>query len=88
MDYDVLLELTTDLGYRLAMNGAETFRVEESIRRILSAYGLESEVFAIPNCLQSKREIRFFLQNEKITYVYETDELHRILQIYEVMYLK
>ena len=51
MDYDVLLELTTDLGYRLAMNGAETFRVEESVRRILSAYGIESEVFAIPNCL-------------------------------------
>lgn len=51
MDYDILLELTTDLGYRLAMNGAETFRVEESVRRILSAYGIESEVFAIPNCL-------------------------------------
>ena len=51
MDYDVLLELTADLGYRLAMNGAETFRIEESIRRILAAYGMESEVFAIPNCL-------------------------------------
>ena len=43
MDYNTLLELTTDLGYRLAMNGAETFRIEESIRRILSAYGIESE---------------------------------------------
>ena len=51
MDYDLLLELTTDLGYRLAMNGAETYRIEESIRRILSAYGIDSEVFAIPNCL-------------------------------------
>ena len=51
MNYDVLLELATDLGYRLAMNGAETFRIEESIRRILGAYGIESEVFAIPNCL-------------------------------------
>ena len=51
MDYNTLLELTTDLGYRLAMNGAETFRIEESIRRILAAYGIESEVFAIPNCL-------------------------------------
>lgn len=51
MDYNTLLELATDLGYRLAMNGAETFRIEESIRRILGAYGLDSEVFAIPNCL-------------------------------------
>ena len=51
MDYNILLELTADLGYRLAMNGAETFRIEESVRRILHAYGIESEVFAIPNCL-------------------------------------
>ena len=51
MDYNILLEMTADLGYRLAMNGAETFRIEESVRRILSAYGIESEVFAIPNCL-------------------------------------
>ncbi len=51
MDYNTLLELAVDLGYRLAMNGAETFRIEESIRRVLAAYGIESEVFAIPNCL-------------------------------------
>jgi len=51
MDYNTLLELTADLGYRLAMSGAETFRIEESVRRILSTYGIESEVFAIPNCL-------------------------------------
>ena len=51
MDYNTLLELAADMGYRLAMNGAETFRVEESIRRILAAYEIESEVFAIPNCL-------------------------------------
>lgn len=51
MDYNVLLDLATELGYRLAMCGAETFRVEESINRILSAYGFSSEVFAIPNCL-------------------------------------
>lgn len=51
MNYNLLLELVTDVGYRLAMCGAETFRVEESIQYILRAYGLESEVFAIPNCL-------------------------------------
>ena len=51
MDYNTLLDLATDLGYELAMCGAETFRVEESISRVLDAYGLQSEVFAIPNCL-------------------------------------
>jgi len=51
MDYSAYLDLATDVGYALAMNGAETFRVEESVTRILLAYGIESEVFAIPNCL-------------------------------------
>lgn len=51
MEYHVLLDLATDLGYRLAMAGAETFRIEESIQRLLYAYGVECEVFAIPNCL-------------------------------------
>ena len=51
MNYSSLLELATDLGYELAMCGAETFRVEESINRILSTYGVTAEVFSIPNCL-------------------------------------
>jgi uncharacterized membrane protein YjjP (DUF1212 family) len=51
MDYYALLDLTIRLGYRLAMNGAETFRVEESINRIFQAYGIEAEAFAITNCL-------------------------------------
>ena len=51
MDYNNLLDLATDLGYELAMCGAETFRVEDSISRILKTYGLDAEVFAIPNCL-------------------------------------
>ena len=49
MNYDVLLDLVTELGYHLAMSGAETYRIEESINRIFSAYGIESEVFAITN---------------------------------------
>ena len=51
MDYYLLTELATDLGYELAMSGAETFRVEDTIARVLRTYGIESEVFAIPNCL-------------------------------------
>jgi len=51
MNYSLLLELATTLGHRLAMSGAETFRIEESIIRVLKTYGLEAEAFAIPNCL-------------------------------------
>lgn len=51
MNYNLLLDLATDMGYELAMTGAETFRVEESIQRILKSYGVEAEVFAIPNYL-------------------------------------
>ena len=51
MNYQLFLDLATDLGYRLSRCGAETYRVEESINRILSAYGIPSESYAIPNCL-------------------------------------
>ena len=51
MDYNTLLDMSVELGYRLAMSGAETFRVEESISRVLQSYGIQAEVFAIPNCL-------------------------------------
>ena len=51
MEYNTLLDLVTDLGYRLAMCGAETFRVEESICMIMQSYGIEAEAFAIPNNL-------------------------------------
>lgn len=51
MDYNALLDMATDLGYELAMCGAETYRVEESVQRMLNSYGVRPEVFAIPNCL-------------------------------------
>ena len=51
MDYYLLTDLAAQVGHGLAISGAETFRVEDTIRRILHAYGIECEVFAIPNCL-------------------------------------
>ena len=51
MDHKLLLDITAELGYRLAMNGAETFRVEESICRIMDAYGIKAEVYAVPSCI-------------------------------------
>ena len=51
MDYNNLLELCIQLGYDLAMSGAETYRVEDTIMRIMATYGIAAEVFAIPNNL-------------------------------------
>lgn len=56
MDYNILLELATDVAHRLAMSGAETFRVEDSVVLIMQAYGVEAEAFAIPNCLTVSME--------------------------------
>ena len=51
MDYYLLADLAGKVGYQLAMTGAETFRVEDTVSRILRAYGVECQVFAIPNSL-------------------------------------
>lgn len=51
MDYDALLDLGTELGYKLVLSGAEIYRVEESVLRLLTAYGLQPQVFALPSCL-------------------------------------
>ena len=51
LDYNKLLGLVGEMGYRLMESGAEIYRVEESVRRLLTAYGLQPQVFAIPNCL-------------------------------------
>lgn len=51
MDYRTLMELVTGLASRLAVAGAETYRIEESVIRILRAYGLEGRVYSVPNSL-------------------------------------
>lgn len=51
MQYRTLMELASQLGTRLAMAGAETYRVEESIIRVLAAYGLDARVYSVPNSL-------------------------------------
>ena len=51
-DYSQLLEMVSEMGFRLMLSGAEIYRVEESVGRLLQAYGAErGEVFAIPNCI-------------------------------------
>ena len=52
LDYNKLLDVVSEMGYRLMESGAEIYRVEESIHRLLEAYGVpRGEVFAIPNCI-------------------------------------
>lgn len=51
-EHTVLLALAVETGYRLQESGAEIYRVEEAVRRIFQAYGVDGgQVFAIPNCL-------------------------------------
>lgn len=51
MDYDRLLNMGADLGRLLMTSGAEIYRTEESVNRLLTAYGLDPQVFSIPTCL-------------------------------------
>ena len=51
MDYPLIFDTALEIGYQLAMCGAETYRIEESITRIMAAYGAHAEVFAIPNSM-------------------------------------
>ena len=41
MDHDKLLNLGAELGRQLMTSGAEIYRVEESVDRLLTAYGAE-----------------------------------------------
>lgn len=46
------MNAATGLGYYILAHGAETYRVEESIRRICAAYGkAEADVFVIPSSI-------------------------------------
>jgi uncharacterized membrane protein YjjP (DUF1212 family) len=51
MDYDKLIDMGVELGFQLMSSGAEIYRVEESVNRLLTAYGVAPQVFALPNCL-------------------------------------
>ncbi len=52
MDCDALLDIVCDIGCELLESGAETYRVEESVSRIVRAFaGMEASVFAVPTCV-------------------------------------
>lgn len=60
MDYYLLADMTVQIGYELAIAGAETYRVEETMRRVIAAYGLEGRR-SPSNCVA----VSFVAQNTK-----------------------
>ena len=51
MDYDKLLDGCCQVGVQLVRCGGEIPRAEDTVRRLLAAYGLAGEVFVVPNCV-------------------------------------
>lgn len=52
MDYDELLNIAVSIGHLLIESGAEISRAEESVLRVVRAYGCETgEVFALPSVI-------------------------------------
>lgn len=52
MDEQELLRVATQAGCLLLESGAETYRVEESVGRLIRAYGtMDAQVFAVPTCV-------------------------------------
>ena len=51
IDYDQLLDGCSEIGVQLVRFGGEIQRAEDTVRRLMAAYGLEGEVFAVPNCV-------------------------------------
>ena len=52
INHQELLDIATRVGVSLLKNGAEIYRVEDSIRRIVAAYGVEEvDVFAVPTTI-------------------------------------
>ncbi len=55
--YEELLEFAVALANRLQSCGAETYRVEETIIRIVNAYGITKvDCFVIPSCIMASLE--------------------------------
>lgn len=52
MDFNELLNISARIGQMLLENGAEIYRVEESIQRMVLAYGSkEADVYAVPTSI-------------------------------------
>lgn len=55
--YEELLEFSVSLAAKLQACGAETYRVEETISRVIEAYGVKkNDSFVIPGCIMASLE--------------------------------
>ena len=55
--YEELLEFAVSLANKLQACGAETYRVEETITRVVEAYGVKkTDAFVIPSCIIASLE--------------------------------
>ncbi len=59
MESALLLRMALDIGEALLRNGAEVYRVEDSIERFLKAYGAERvDVFTIPSLILATMKMK------------------------------
>ena len=79
METEKLLNFTCEMGRSLLQNGAEIYRVEESIHLILKAYGYQqTEIFAIPSCIIINIQGGARNHNKAIRIKTAANNLHRL----------
>ena len=79
METEKLLNFTCEIGRSLLQNGAEIYRVEESIHLILKAYGYQqTEIFAIPSCIIINIQGGARNHNKAIRIKTAANNLHRL----------
>ena len=79
VDTEKLLNFTCEMGRSLLQNGAEIYRVEESLHLILRAYGYQQiEIFAIPSCIIINIQGGARNHNKAIRIKTTANNLHRL----------
>ena len=82
MEMERLLNFSCELGRQLLENGAEIYRVEESIQFLLNAYGWErTEVFAIPAVIVLNVEADGKNYNKSVRIRTSSLNLHRLQRL-------
>ena len=82
METEKLLNFVCEMGRHLLQNGAEIYRVEESLYLILKAYGYQqTEIFAIPSCIIINIQGGSRNHNKAIRIKTTTNNLHRLNEL-------
>lgn len=83
MDEQLLLDIATKIGALLLQNGAETYRVEDSVGYVLNAYDLEEfTALAFPGCIivsiTTRQQVAM---NKSVRVSAPKLNIHRIMQL-------